>query len=119
MFEYQYYEFQAIERPLTEAVEMLLKRHGLAVFQCTEEVYEARLQEIRDAYPWRKALLQRLDKAGLPYGRERRAAPAKWLMRLPGVSRSQGRGRSVTMGRCIERIRRNNGNRFGYVGLWR
>ena len=49
-----------------EAVELLVKLHDLAVHQGAEEAYEARLQKIRDAYPRRKALLRRLDKAGLP-----------------------------------------------------
>ena len=49
-----------------EAVELLVKLHDLAVHQGTEKVYGARLQEIRNTYPRRKALLKRLDKAGLP-----------------------------------------------------
>lgn len=49
-----------------EVVEMLVKLHDLAIYQGMEEAYEARLQEIRETYSGRKALLRRMEKAGLP-----------------------------------------------------
>ena len=49
-----------------EVVELLSKLHHLAIYQDTEEEFEARVQELRTTYSTRKTLLQRMDKAGLP-----------------------------------------------------
>jgi hypothetical protein len=48
-----------------EVVELLIKLHDLAIHQGTEEKFEARMQQIRTTYSGRKALLQRINKAGL------------------------------------------------------
>lgn len=100
MSEYQYYEFQAIDRPLTIEEQRTVSnlssrvdphpRRAIFVYHYTRlpadakellaltEVEEertrkqlaaeadARLGHIRAAYPRRRALLERLDKAGLP-----------------------------------------------------
>jgi hypothetical protein len=53
-------------RAYDEAWQLLVKLHDLAIHQGTETAYEERLERIRAAYPRRRALLERLDKAGLP-----------------------------------------------------
>jgi hypothetical protein len=53
-------------RAYDEALQLLVKLHNLAVHQGAEAAYKERLGRIRVAYPRRLALLERLDKAGLP-----------------------------------------------------
>jgi hypothetical protein len=56
---------QGTGRTYDEAVQLLVKLHELAIHQGTETAYQERLGGIRAAYPRRRALLERLDKAGL------------------------------------------------------
>lgn len=53
-------------RAYDESIQLLVKLHDLAIHQGTERAYEQRLGRIRATYPRRRALLERLDKAGLP-----------------------------------------------------
>ena len=53
-------------RAYDEAVQLLVKLHDLAIHQGTETACQERLGRIRAANPRRRALLERLDKAGLP-----------------------------------------------------
>jgi uncharacterized Zn finger protein len=57
---------QGSGRAYDEALQLLVKLHDLAIHQGTETAYEERLGRIREAYPRRRAMLERLDKAGLP-----------------------------------------------------
>lgn len=52
-------------KPYDEAVQLLTKLHDLAVYQGTEAAYENRLRRVRFTNARRRALLRRLDKAGL------------------------------------------------------
>jgi hypothetical protein len=91
MSTYQYYEFQALDRPLTEveqeAVSRLSSRVGLhptravfvynysdfpgravdllAEYQGTTPAFKGRLAAIRGKYTRRSALMRRLNQAGL------------------------------------------------------
>lgn len=65
-----HYATQLIEQgrlgPYKEAVALLVKLHNLAIRQGKELEYETRLRGLREKYPNRRALLRRLDEAGLP-----------------------------------------------------
>jgi hypothetical protein len=57
---------QGSGRAYDEALQLLVKLHDLAIHQGTETAYEERLGRIRETYSRRRAMLERLDKAGLP-----------------------------------------------------
>ncbi|MCP5097980.1 MAG: hypothetical protein GY943_20725, partial [Chloroflexi bacterium] len=56
---------QGNSRAYDEATGLLVQLQDLAVYQGTEATFTTRISYIREKYPRRKALLRRLDRAGL------------------------------------------------------